>query len=119
MFGVPQPDGQFAPFSLYTMRQAIEEGFILDVLENYTSYETFWELLKNIPDDPMFDKKKTEYLLKQFVSHHEFTIAKKVAIMLEHFVDRSMQRLGGKAKGMIVTSSRRQAVRYRLAVILS
>ena len=72
--------------------------------------------LKKIPDDPEFDKQKAHYLLRQFVSHHEFTIAKKVAIMLAHFVDRSMHRIGGKAKGMIVTSSRRQTVRYKLAV---
>lgn len=115
-FGTKQADGTFKPFSLYTMRQAIEEKFILDVLKNYTTYDQYWALLKKVKDDPEFDGAKAKSLLKQFVSRHERTIAKKVAIMVEHFHTTVSGELGGKAKAMIVTSSRLHAVRYKLAV---
>jgi type I restriction enzyme R subunit len=115
-FGTKQADGTFKPFSLYTMRQAIEEKFILDVLKNYTTYDQYWALLKKVKDDPEFDGAKAKSLLKQFVSRHERTIAKKVAIIVEHFQTSVSSELGGKAKAMIVTSSRLHAVRYKLAV---
>ncbi len=115
-FGTQHPDGTFKPFSLYTMRQAIEEKFILDVLKNYTTYDQYWALLKKVKDDPEFDGAKAKSLLKQFVSRHERTIAKKVAIIVEHFQASVADKLGGKAKAMIVTSSRLHAVRYKLAV---
>ena len=115
-FGTKQADGTFKPFSLYTMRQAIEEKFILDVLKNYTTYDQYWALLKKVKDDPEFDGGKAKSLLKQFVSRHERTIAKKVAIIVEHFQTSVSDKLGGKAKAMIVTSSRLHAVRYKLAV---
>ena len=115
-FGSRQPDGTYKPFSLYTMRQAIEEGFILDVLKNYATYDQYWALLKKVTSDPEFDEVKAKSLLKQFVSRHERTIAKKVAIIVEHFQASVSGKLGGKAKAMIVTSSRLHAVRYRLAV---
>jgi len=115
-FGTKHADGTFKPFSLYTMRQAIEEKFILDVLKNYTTYDQYWALLKKVKDDPEFDGAKAKTLLKQFVSRHERTIAKKVAIIVEHFQTTVSDKLGGKAKAMIVTSSRLHAVRYRLAV---
>ena len=115
-FGTKQADGTFKPFSLYTMRQAIEEKFILDVLQNYTTYDQYWALLKKVKDDPEFDGTKAKSLLKQFVSRHERTIAKKVAIIVEHFHTTVANKLGGKAKAMIVTSSRLHAVRYKLAV---
>jgi len=115
-FGTKQKDGTFKPFSLYTMRQAIEEKFILDVLKNYTTYDQYWALLKKVKDDPKFEGTKAKKLLKQFVSRHERTIAKKVAIIVEHFQATVSDKLGGKAKAMIVTSSRLHAVRYRLAV---
>jgi type I restriction enzyme R subunit len=115
-FGTKQLDGTFKPFSLYTMRQAIEEKFILDVLKNYTTYDQYWALLKKVKDDPEFDGTKAKSLLKQFVSRHERTIAKKVAIIVEHFHSTVADKLGGKAKAMIVTSSRLHAVRYKLAV---
>ncbi len=115
-FGSKQADGSYRPFSLYTMRQAIEEGFILDVLKNYTTYDQYWALLKKVKDDPEFDGAKAKSLLKQFVSRHERTIAKKVAIIVDHFQAAVSDKLGGKAKAMIVTSSRLHAVRYRLAV---
>jgi type I restriction enzyme R subunit len=115
-FGTKQADGSFRPFSLYTMRQAIEEGFILDVLRNYTTYDQYWALLKKVEDDPAFDGTKAKSLLRRFVSSNERTIAKKVALMVEHFQSTVSGKLGGKAKAMIVTSSRLHAVRYRLAM---
>ncbi len=115
-FGTKQADGTYQPFSLYTMRQAIEEDFILDVLKNYATYDQYWALLKKVKDDPEFDGAKAKALLKQFVSRHERTIAKKVAIIVEHFQTSVSNKLGGKAKAMIVTSTRLHAVRYRLAV---
>jgi len=116
LFGQKRDDGKYEAFSLYSMRQAIEEGFILDVLENYTTYTTYFNLLKKIADDPRYDRRKAEYLLKSFVDLHEHTIAKKVAIMMEHFHDHVAHRINGKAKAMIVTRSRLHAVRYKLAV---
>src|SRR5438132_12054476 len=109
-------DGRYAPFGLYTMRQAIEENFILDVLANYTTYKTYWSLLKTVAEDPRYDRVKAAYLLKSFVDLHQQALAKKVTIMLEHFISQVQHRINGKAKAMIVTRSRQQAVRYKLEV---
>ena len=116
LFGTPATDGTFHPFSLYSMRQAIEENFILDVLENYTTYKAYWRLLKKIQEDPQYDQKKAKYLLKEFVDLHDHTISKKVAIMVEHFADKVAPQINGKAKAMIVTRSRLHAVRYKLQI---
>jgi type I restriction enzyme R subunit len=116
LFGRKRPDGKFEPFSLYSMRQAIEEKFILDVLENYTTYQSYWALLKKIKDDPHYDRDKAGFLLKAFVGVSKHTIKKKVAIMVEHFHSNVMLRIGGRAKAMIVTRSRLHAVRFKLAV---
>jgi len=116
LFGTKRPDGKFAPFHLYSMRQAIEEGFILDVLANYTTYKAYWRLLKKVEGDPRYDKKKAEYLLKSFVELHPHAIAEKVRICVEHFAAQVQGEIGGKAKAMIVTRSRLHAVRYKLAV---
>lgn len=116
LFGRKRTDGKFEPFSLYSMRQAIEEKFILDVLENYTTYQSYWSLLKKIKDDPTYDREKAQYLLKSFVGLSKHTVEKKVAIMVEHFRNNVFHRIGGKAKAMIVTRSRLHAVRYKLAV---
>src|SRR5207253_2520219 len=97
-------------------RQAIEEGFILDVLANYSTYTAYWRLLKKVEDDPRYDKKKAQYLLKSFVELHPHAIAEKIKIMVEHFALQSQGDIGGKAKAMIVTRSRLHAVRYRLAI---
>jgi type I restriction enzyme, R subunit len=113
LFGSPATDGSFHPFSLYSMRQAIEENFILDVLENYTTYKAYWSLLKKIEDDPQYDEKKAKYLLKEFVDLHDHTVAQKMAIMIEHFADKVASQINGKAKAMIVTRSRLHAVRYK------
>ncbi|MBA2257298.1 MAG: type I restriction endonuclease subunit R, partial [Acidobacteria bacterium] len=116
LFGVKTPDGRFEPFSLYSMRQAIEEQFILDVLQNYTTLKIYWNLLKKIEDDPHYDRDKASYLLQSFVGLHEHAVGKKVEIMLEHFHQQVAGRIGGRAKAMIVTRSRLHAVRYRLEV---
>jgi len=115
LFGEPRSDGKFAPFHLYTMRQAIEEAFILDVLQNYTTYKAYWRLLKKIEDDPHYDKKKAQYLLKSFVELHPHAIGEKVKIMVEHFAAQVQHEIGNKAKAMVVTRSRLHAVRYKLA----
>jgi type I restriction enzyme R subunit len=116
LFGTRQSDGKFKPFHLYTMRQAIEEGFILDVLGNYTTYKAYWRLLKKIEDDPRYDKQKAEYLLKSFVELHPHAINEKVRICVDHFATKVQGEIGGRAKAMIVTRSRLHAVRYRLAL---
>jgi len=116
LFGRKRPDGKFEPFHLYSMRQAIEEGFILDVLENYTTYKAYWRLLKKIEDDPRYDKRKAEYLLKSFVELHPHAIHEKIRIMVDHFAAHVQDQIGGRAKAMIVTRSRLHAVRYKLAL---
>jgi type I restriction enzyme, R subunit len=116
LFGRKRPDGKFEPFHLYSMRQAIEEGFILDVLANYTTYTSYWRLLKTIEDDPRYDKDKASYLLRSFVDLHAHAINQKIAIMVEHFAAQVQNEIGGRAKAMIVTRSRLHAVRYRLAL---
>lgn len=120
LFGTPQPDGTFRPFHLYTMRQAIEEGYILDVLQNYTTYETYFNLLKKAQDDPRIEKSTAISLLKRYVSLHEFTIERKTAIMVEHFWSVARHKIPdaqgvGQAKAMVVTASRLHAVRYKQA----
>jgi len=116
LFGAKRSDGKFEPFHLYSMRQAIEEGFILDVLANYTTYKAYWRLLKKVEDDPRYDRRKAEYLLKSFVELHPHAIGEKVRICIEHFTAKVQAEIGGRAKAMIVTRSRLHAVRYKLAV---
>lgn len=116
LFGTKQDGGSFAAFSLYSMRQAIDEGFILDVLENYTTYHTYWNLLKKIQDDPRYETAKAKKLLMAFVDLHEHTIGKKIEIMVEHFTSQVQEKIKGHAKAMIVTRSRLHAVRYKLAM---
>lgn len=115
IFGQKGLDGKPQPFHLYSMRQAIEENFILDVLQNYTTYKTFYELIKSIEDNPKVDKKKAARALARFVSFHQFNIAQKTEVMVEHFRAFTRHKIGGKAKAMVVTSSRLHAVRYKQA----
>lgn len=115
VFGNPGPDGKPLPFHLYSMRQAIEEGFILDVLKHYTTYKTYFRLIKAIEDDPEVDKKKAAKALARFMSLHPHNIAQKTEVMVEHFRHFTQHRIGGKAKAMVVTSSRLHAVRYKQA----
>ena len=116
LFGRKRPDGRFEPFHRYSMRQAIEEGFILDVLASYATYKAYWRLLKKIEDDPRYDKGQAEYLLKSFVDLHPHAIREKIAICVEHFAAQAAGAIGGRAKAMIVTRSRLHAVRTRLAL---
>ena len=116
LFGTKRGDGKFEPFHLYSMRQAIEEGFILDVLASYTTYTAYWRLLKKIEDDPRYDREKAAYLLRSFVELHPHAINEKVRIMVEHFATKVQGEIGGRAKAMIVTRSRLHAVRYKLAL---
>jgi type I restriction enzyme R subunit len=117
IFGMQNPvDGKFYPFSLYSMKQAIEEGFILDVLKNYTTYQTYFELRKKIQDDPEYTKKKAQRVILSYVERHEHAIDKKIEIMVEHFSNQIAKEIDGRAKSMIVTKSRLHAVRYKLAM---
>jgi type I restriction enzyme R subunit len=116
LFGRQRPDGKFEPFSLYSMRQAIEEGFILDVLTNYVTYKAYWKLLKTIADDPQFESQKAKVLLRRFVELHPHAIGEKIEIIVEHFHQHVAHQIGGTAKAMIVTRSRLHAVRYFLAL---
>lgn len=116
LFGTEDPlSKKFYPFSLYSMKQAIEEGFILDVLKNYITYQTYFELLKKIEDDPEFDKKKAQKLLIGYVEKHEHAINTKVKIIVEHFEEKIACDIYGKAKAMVVTKSRLHAVLFKLA----
>jgi type I restriction enzyme R subunit len=115
VFGTPGADGKPQPFHLYSMRQAIDEGFILDVLQNYTTYKTYYRLIKSIEDDPKVDKRKAGRALARFMSLHPHNIAQKTEVMVEHFRHFTMHKIGGKAKAMVVTSSRLHAVRYKQA----
>ncbi|XOQ43613.1 MAG: Type I site-specific restriction-modification system, R (restriction) subunit and related helicases [Clostridium sp.] len=115
MFGTMGEDGLPHPFHLYSMRQAIEEGFILDVLQNYVTYETYFKLAKKIEDDPTFDRAKATKALTRYVSLHPHNIAQKTEIMVEHFRSVTRHKIGGRAKAMVVTSSRLHAVRYKHA----
>ncbi len=103
-------------FHVYSMRQAIEEGFILDVLKNYTNYKVAYHLALKIQDtDEEVDSKKAKVKLNQWVRLHDYNIAQKVQVIIEHFKDNVMGLLGGQAKAMVVTSSRKEAVRYKIS----
>lgn len=108
---------KFRAFHLYSMKQAIEENFILDVLQNYTTYQSYYALLKKIEDDPAYDKNKAQKKLKIFVESHTHAIAKKTALIIDHFMDSVIRKakINGLAKAMVVTSSRRNAVKYKKA----
>jgi type I restriction enzyme, R subunit len=114
MFGAPNSaTGLHEPFHLYSMRQAIEEGFIVDVLANYTTYKTFWKIEKATKDDPEYDPRKARRAIARFVSLHPHQLAQKAEIIVEHFRSHTAKEMGGLAKAMVVTSSRLHAVRYK------
>lgn len=117
-FGTKQADGSFKPFHLYSMKQAIEEGFILDVLANYTTYRSYYEINKSTEDNPLFDSAKAQKKLRAFVERDPRTIATKAEIMLDHFMSQVLNKklLKGKAKGMVVTQSIESAINYYLAI---
>lgn len=120
-FGIEQPGGSYTPFHVYSMRQAIEEGFILDVLQNYTTLKTYFRLLAKVDKDPSYPKSRAMALARKFVDSHELVIAQKVAVMVEHFWETTQHKIPdkrgeGQGKAMIVTRSRRDTVRYKLAL---
>lgn len=117
-FGVKQADGKHKPFHLYSMKQAIEEGFILDVLANYTTYKSYYEIEKSIEENPLFDTVKAQKKLRTYVEQNEQTIATKADIMLEHFVTKlvNTKKLKGKAKAIVATQSIESAINYYYAL---
>lgn len=117
-FGELQDNDSFKPFHLYSMKQAIEEGFILDVLANYTTYKSYYELSKSIEENPLFDTSKAQKKLKAFVESHQQTINTKAEIILDHFLNSVYRpkKLKGKGKAMVVTQSIESAIRYYKAL---
>ena len=114
MFGTRDENGKYHPFHIYSMRQAIEEHFILDVLQNYMTYNMFYKIAKNIPEDPELNTVAGVKAIRNYETLHPHNISQKTAIMLEHFRNITRHKIGGKAKAMIVTQSRLHAVRYVL-----
>ena len=112
MFGTYDSDGEKHPYHAYSMRQAIEEGFILDVLQNYMTYKMYYKIIKNIPDDPEMSTVAGVKAISKYETLHPHNISQKTAIMLEHFRNVTIHKIGGKAKAMLVTPSRLHAVRY-------
>ena len=116
LFGQVGADGSMEPFHVYSMKQAIEEEFIKDVLENYIEYKTFCQIVKTIAEDPKYKQRKAAGKIKRILALHEVNIAQRTEVIVEHFREFVMPQLGGQAKAMVVTSSREEAVRYRLAL---
>jgi type I restriction enzyme R subunit len=117
LFGHYNPAaGRHEPFHLYSMRQTIEEGFILDVLAGYVTWDMFFEIAKKVQEDPEYDPGKASSALTRFVQVHPHVLAQKAQIIIEHFRERVAQEIGGQAKAMVVTSSRKHAVRMTNAL---
>lgn len=116
LFGQMRSDGSFVPFSVYSMKQAIEEGFILDVLKNYTTYDMFFSLHKSAENDPKYSKSLATRVLVNAVEKSEHAIGKKSQIIVDYFERHVKSGIGGKAKAMVVTKSRLHAVRYKIAI---
>lgn len=115
LFGKLNTKGQREAFHVYSMKQAIEEGFILDVLQNYTEYSTFYQINKEIEEDPRCKTNEAKRQIARFVELHDTNIAQRVEVIIEHFRTSVMQELGGQAKAMVITASRQGAVKYRQA----
>ncbi|BBB59684.1 type I restriction endonuclease subunit R [Undibacterium sp. KW1] len=113
VFNEPGAEGK-APFHHYSMRQAIEEGFIHDVLANYTCYKRYYKLIQKVEVDPEVPRRKAARALARFVEFHDYEIAQKVEVIVEHFRTHTRHKIGGRAKAMVVTGSREHAVRYKL-----
>lgn len=112
MFGTKDKEGVYHPFHIYSMRQAIEEHFILDVLQNYMTYKMYYKIAKTIENDPVFDTTQGAKAILNYETLHPHNISQKTAIMLEHFMNVTRHKMGGRAKAMVVTPSRLHAVRY-------
>lgn len=117
-FGIQNEQGGFDPFDLYSMKQAIEEGFILDVLANYTTYRSYYEVQKSIAENPLFEPEKAQKKLRAYVEGHQQTIDAKAALMVDHFVTQvaGTKKLRGQARGMVVTRNIESAIRYFFAI---
>ncbi|MCT2590879.1 DEAD/DEAH box helicase family protein [Streptomyces sp. N2-109] len=117
LFGTPdKATGNPRAFHIYSMRQAIDEGFILDTLRNYVTYKTYWKLANSGPDDPEVDAAKANSALARFVYLHESTLSQHAEVIVEHFRHHTLRRLGGRAKAMVVTRSRESAVRLHRSI---
>ncbi len=114
IFDEPGPTGE-PPFHLYSMKQAIEENFIMDVLKYYTTYKSYFGVIKKIEEDPQVPKREAAKALAKYISLHPVNISQKVEVIIEHFGAHTKHKIGGRAKAMVVTSSRLHAVRYKLA----
>jgi len=117
IFGLPHQEGdkvKHIPFHSYTMKQAIQEGFILDVLEYYTPVDSYYRLTKIVEDDPLFDSKKTQKKLRRYVESHDHAIRQKAEIMIDHFHEKVLGRhkIGGQARAMVITSGIERAIQY-------
>ena len=121
-YGNPEVDEdgktKHRPFHVYTMKQAIQEGFILDVLQHYTPIDSFYKLMKTVEDDPMFDKKRAQKKLRNFVESNSYTIGKKAAMIVEHFHEQVIAKgkIGGQARAMVVTASIPRCIEYYYAI---
>ena len=115
LFGRLNTKGQREAFHIYSMKQAIEEGFILDVLQNYTEYSTYYKINKEIEEDPKYKTNEAKKQIARFVELHDTNIAQRVEVIVEHFRTSVMNELGGQAKAMVITASRQGAVKYRQA----
>lgn len=116
LFGTKNIQWEYKPYHLYSMKQAIDEWFILDVLKNFLNYETYFALYKKVDSDPKYDEKKAKLLLRNFVEKHPNTISRKTEIMINHFMGSTINKIWWKAKAMIVTRSRLHAVLYKQAI---
>lgn len=112
MFGTELSDGSFHPFHVYSMKQAIQEGFIMDVLQNYMTYHTCFKIAKTIPDNPEVPASRAAKVIRRFEELHPYNISQKAQIIVETFLSTTSKAIGGKGKMMVVTSSRLAAVRY-------
>lgn len=106
LFGTEYPDGSHHPFHIYSMRQAIEEGFILDVLQNYMTYSTCFKIAKTIPDNPDLPASRAAKLIRKYEELHPYNISQKAKIIVETFRETTSHKIGGRGKMMVVTSSR-------------
>jgi len=116
LFWTKNQEWEYKPYHLYSMKQAIEEGFIMDVLKNYLNYETYFALYKKVKENPKYDEKKAKLLLRNFVEKHPNTIARKTEIMINHFMWSTIHKIWWTAKAMVVTRSRLHAVLYKKAM---
>lgn len=115
LFGRINSKGQHEAFHIYSMKQAIEEGFILDVLQNYITYNTYYRLNKEINEDPLLQTNEAKRQIARFIDLHETNISQRIEVIIEHFRTTVMHELGGQAKAMVITASREAAVKYRQA----